>query len=162
AGFDLAFLAALGFVPGRVRCTMLLSRLLHGTRHARGFHGLGACAQRELGQGLDKAEQKSDWAGSLTYQQLAYAARDAAVLVPLAEALDGKIKAAGLERVADIECRCLPAMVWLARSGVALDRGAWETVAVEATTEADRLARELDALAPSAPQPTLDGGGWCW
>jgi DNA polymerase-1 len=83
ASFDLSFLARLGFQPGVVHDTMLTSQLLHGTRKGRGFHGLAECARRELGRKIDKAEQRSDWSGPLTAEQLRYAADDAAILYPL-------------------------------------------------------------------------------
>src|SRR5205807_1784027 len=84
AVFDLQFLARLGISPRRTHCTMLLSRLVHGTRRGDGFHGLGQTVQRELGRSIDKTEQRSDWSAStLTPQQLRYAALDAAVLLPL-------------------------------------------------------------------------------
>ena len=117
--FDLGFLAALGFAPGVVHDTMLLSQLLHGTRRPKGFHGLAQAAERELGRTLDKAEQKGDWSAELTPGQLRYAAEDAAVLAPLYASLAAKIKTASLSRVAEIERRCLPAIAWLCRSGAA-------------------------------------------
>jgi DNA polymerase I len=130
AVFDLQFMAALGFEPAApVHDTMLLSQLLHGTRQVRGFHGLGQIAERELNRPLDKTEQKSDWSGRLTPKQLAYAAADASVLLPLYEALTAKLKAADLSRVADIEARCLPAMTWLSRCGAPFDRTTWDALA---------------------------------
>src|SRR5439155_22948171 len=72
--FDLQFLARLGFEPNVVHDTMLLSQFLHGTRHPLRFHGLKECAARELGRTLDKDEQLSDWSGTLSGKQLAYAA----------------------------------------------------------------------------------------
>jgi DNA polymerase-1 len=161
-GFDLGFLGGLGFEPGPVADTMLLSQLLHGTRHARGFHGLGECVQRELGRELSKDLQKSDWSGQLSAEQLEYAVRDVAVLAPLHTRLQGQVKAAGLERVAHIECRCLPAVVWLSRSGVALDAAAWKALAAEAAAMVERLAQELDALAPRPAQGEMFTAGWNW
>jgi DNA polymerase I-like protein with 3'-5' exonuclease and polymerase domains len=160
--FDLQFLAPLGFAPNAVHDTMLLSRLLHGTRHTRGFHGLGECAARELGRCLDKAEQKSDWSGQLTRGQLDYAALDAHVLLPLYEALDGKARAAGLAQVAEIERRCLPAVAWLSASGIGFDPAAWSVLAAEATAKAEGLARDLDAAAPSRPGHLMKAGAWNW
>jgi DNA polymerase I-like protein with 3'-5' exonuclease and polymerase domains len=162
ATFDLGFLAILGFTPGIVHDTMILSQLVEGTRHARGFHGLGQVVERELGRPLDKTEQKSDWSGDLTPEQLAYAAADAAVLPDLYAALITKVKAAGLTRVADIERRCLPAMAWLCQSGAALDVDGWETLAREATEEAKALADKLGAEAPPLPGSLLLGEGWNW
>src|SRR5262245_36320123 len=68
--FDLTFLARLGFEPGAVHDTMLLSQLLHGPRKGRGFHSLAQTAERELGQVLSKELQRSDWSGTLSEAQL--------------------------------------------------------------------------------------------
>jgi DNA polymerase-1 len=160
--FDLQFLAALGFTPGLVHDTMLLSQLLHGTRTPRGFHSLEQLAGREIGVTLDKSHQKDDWSGDLSRDQLAYAAADAAVLPPLLQALTAKTKLAGLERVADIERRCLPAMVWLSRSGASFDRPAWEAIAREAKDETEALARQLDEAAPTRPGHLALPGAWNW
>jgi DNA polymerase-1 len=162
ASFDVGFLASLGFEPGRVRCTMVLSQLLYGTRKPRGFHTLAACAERELGRAIDKSEQTSDWSGELSAEQLAYAALDAEVLLALHAALEAKIQAANLSTTAEIESRCLPAMVWLARSGVPFDTAAWQTLAATAAAEAHEQARRLNAEAPPAPQRDLTGEGWNW
>jgi DNA polymerase-1 len=160
--FDLAFLWPHGFHPGPVRDTMLLSQLLHGTHKPRGFHGLAGCAGRELGRALKKDLQKSDWSGQLTAEQLTYATHDVEILGPLHDALDLKIREASLSRVADIECRCLPALVWLSASGAPFEREAWTAMALSAGEEAERLARQLDEAAPPPPQRDLLGGGWNW
>src|SRR5262249_13420217 len=73
--FDLGFLARRGFVPGKVCDTRILSQLLDGTRRHRGYHGLAACVQRHLGRELPKDLQRSDWSGTLSQEQLEYAAR---------------------------------------------------------------------------------------
>ena len=61
-----------------------------------GYHSLAAVAHRWLGQVLDKTLQVSDWSGPLTDEQLAYAARDAAILLPLHDALDAALAEDGL------------------------------------------------------------------
>src|SRR5262249_23044697 len=128
AAFDLAFLRRLGFEPSAtVHDTMLLSRLLYAG--AEEGHTLEDCAGRELGVTLDKQEQKSDWSGALRDAQLAYAAADAAVLPRLLATLRVKVVAAGLQQAADIEARCLPAFVWMADAGVAIDRDTWQALA---------------------------------
>jgi DNA polymerase-1 len=162
AVFDLAFLGPLGFEPGVVHDPMLLSQLLHGLRHKKGFHGLAEAAERELGATLDKAEQKGDWSGDLTWAQLDYAARDAAVLVPLYRALAARVQETGQERVAEIERRCLPAIVWLSRSGAPFDPAAWNSLAAEAASEASRLADRLDAEAPPEDGRLLAAGAVNW
>jgi DNA polymerase-1 len=161
--FDLNFLAALGFVPGRVRDTMLLSQLLYGTRKRKGYHTLGEVAERELGRKLNKAHQNSDWSGELSAEQLAYAAADAHVLLPLLAALEEKVKALGeLAKAAATEHRCLPAMSWLARSGVLLDREGWEAQARQSEEEAEDIARRLDEAAPPRDGYLQKPGAWNW
>jgi DNA polymerase I-like protein with 3'-5' exonuclease and polymerase domains len=160
--FDLQFLAALGFVPGVVHDTMLLSQLLHGTRQPKGFHRLGQVALREIGVTLDKSHQRGDWSGPLSPAQLEYAASDAAVLIPLHHALARQIREAHLDEVALIEETCLPALAWLSRFGVPFDRPAWETLAREASHEAEALARQLDEAAPPRPGCLPGTVPWNW
>jgi DNA polymerase I-like protein with 3'-5' exonuclease and polymerase domains len=160
--FDLGFLAALGFEPGAVHDTMLLSQLLHGPRKGKGFHGLARVAERELGRALSKDLQRSDWSGELSAEQLEYAARDAAVLLPLYARLAEQVRTAGMGRVGQVEARCLPAMVWLARSGAPFDRAAWEALAATAGREAEDLARQLDGAAPPRDGYLQKAGAWNW
>jgi DNA polymerase-1 len=164
AAFDLGFLTAVGFEPAApVTCTMILSRLLYGTRKPEGFHGLDQVVKRELGIDLPKDQQKADWsAHRLTEEQLQYAARDAAVLCPLHKALTPKVRDTGQQRVADAEGRCLPAMAWLSASGVGFDRPAWEALAKDAEQEQERLAERLDEQAPARPGYLTKQGAWNW
>jgi DNA polymerase-1 len=162
AAFDLRFLARLGFTPaGAVHDTMLLARLLAAgtTDRCR----LDDCCERYLGRTLDKAAQRSDWSsGELAADQLAYAAADVEVLVLLFHTLTEKIKAADLERVAGIDERALPAFLWLAGSGVAFDRQAWNALTREAEQAAKGLADQLDAAAPQRPGFLTREGAWDW
>ena len=148
--FDLRMLAPLGFVPGRVFDTMLASQVLHaGERTATNAplrHGLDDAADRELGHTLDKSHQKADWSKPLTPAMLAYAAADAAILVPLAEALVPMLDAVRLSATAEVEMRALPGVAWAAP--VAIDRPKWLALAAAAAAERDRLAADMDALAP--------------
>jgi DNA polymerase I-like protein with 3'-5' exonuclease and polymerase domains len=165
AAFDLAFLARLGFEPGRVRDTRLMSQVLYASARARGVaptrHGLKDCAGRELGRELTKDLQASDWAGSLSAEQLSYAATDAAVLVPLFRVLTDKLKAASLERAAALESAALPCVAWLGKSGVPFDRTRWHSLAAAAKADADRLTAALNAAAP-ARRDTLFAEPWNW
>jgi DNA polymerase-1 len=160
--FDLGFLAALGFEPGECHDTLLLSQLLHGMRQKKGFHGLAAALKRELGSDLPKELQRSDWSGALSQEQLDYAARDAAVLLPLFRSLSDKVRAAGMEQVAEIERRALPAVAWLARSGAMVDRAAWLGLAHSAEAEVGELGRQLDAAAPPRHGALFREGAWNW
>jgi DNA polymerase-1 len=171
ANFDLAFLNAMGFVSSApISCTLLLSRMIRGpgwaekTAGKKGkkpplFHSLGEVAKRELGVALPKELQLSDWAApKLTAEQLAYAANDAAVLLPLYAGLTTKIVAAGMEAIAAVESRCIPAWSWLTGSGVAFDSEAWRPLVEDAQRHQADLTKQLDALAPPPPE----GGTWNW
>jgi DNA polymerase-1 len=122
-------------------------------------NSLDAIARRELGFELDKSLQDGEhWTGVLTDAHIRYAAADVAHLHELAARLERKATDAGLERVAAIEQRALPAFHWLARSGVGFDRAAWDSLTREAEREAEEAADRLDAAAPLRPgSPTRDG-----
>jgi DNA polymerase-1 len=83
----------------------------------------------------------------LTPAQLHYAAADAAILLPLAEALRQALVAARLTPVAAIETRALPALVWLRRSGLPLSVPTWLDRVHATTARRDQLAGELAAIA---------------
>jgi DNA polymerase-1 len=164
--FDLSFLAALGFEPGEVADTMLLSQLLHGTRKPKGFHKLEQVVARELRREVNKDEQTSAWSAPvLTPEQLRYAADDALVLLPLHAALMKRIRTdlyRSMEKAAHLENRALPAVAWLARSGAPFDRDAWESLARQAVQEAEDLAKRLDEEAPARDGYLQRSGAWNW
>jgi ribonuclease D len=115
--FDLGFLSSLGFVPGKVTDTMILSQLIHAgskvepLKRGQTSHSLDSVVKRELGLELDKTHQSGDWGDTLTPEMIGYAARDVEILLPLYEVLKAKIAEAGLTHVAEIEHRALPAVV---------------------------------------------------
>jgi DNA polymerase I-like protein with 3'-5' exonuclease and polymerase domains len=147
-GFDLPFLMHLGFVPGRVRDTMLASQILHaGERTTR--HSLKDVAARTLGITLDKEEQKADWSGRLMPEMLRYAALDAEIPVRIWEKLKKEAEAAGLSGILDIEMNALPCVAWASFHGVGFDRQAWEILAAETEASRDTLREQLDARAPN-------------
>ncbi len=112
--FDYQFLHAIyGVSPSPLFDTMLAVQVLDGGNYAASY-SLEAVVERYLDESLDKTEQRSDWSGKLSRAQLEYAARDAAILLPLADRLDAALAAAGLATVAEIEMRALPALAWLA------------------------------------------------
>jgi DNA polymerase I len=160
--FDLGFLSSLGFVPGKVADTMILSQLLYAgskvepLKRGQTSHSLDSVVERELGLELDKTHQSSDWGGTLTPEMIEYAARDVEVLLPLYEALEAKIEKAGLTYVAEIEHRALPAVVWMSGAGVPIDADGWKNHARKSEADAARLKDELGVLAPEHP----DGKEW--
>jgi DNA polymerase-1 len=156
--FDLGFLSYLGFVPGKVADTMILSQLLHAgskvepLKKGQTSHSLDSVVKRELGLELDKTHQSGDWDGTLTPEMIEYAATDVEVLLPLYEVLKAKIEEAGLTYVAEIEHRTLPAVVWMSRAGVPIDADGWRDHARRTEADAARLKYELKALAPEHPE----------
>jgi DNA polymerase I len=160
--FDLSFLSSLGFVPGKIADTMILSQLLHAgakvepLKRGQTSHSLASVVQRELGLDLDKTHQSSDWRSILTPEMIEYAATDVEVLLPLYEVLKAKIDEAGLTYAAEIEHRALPAVVWMSSAGVPIDADGWREHARKAEADAARLKDELNALAPEHP----DGKEW--
>jgi hypothetical protein len=127
----------------RVRDTALASRLLTAGDRAE-WNSLAEVVTRHLGVGLDKSLQTSDWSRDLTTDQVLYAATDAAVLLPLRDTLSQAVAAAQLGRVAQIENRCLPAMVWLVDSGAPFDIVAHSAAAAEIDQEVRQLQQLLD------------------
>jgi len=154
-GFDLAFLAQRGFETDDAQDTLFLDHLLHsGEPNIR--HSLAEAARRHTGVELSKELQRSDWSGPLTSEQIAYAARDAAVLIPLHDALSHKIENAGLSEAAAVENGCVPAIVWMSLAGVPVDAAAWSEICRNLETEAVAMRDEMDRTAP--PALTLDLG----
>jgi DNA polymerase I len=149
--FDLRHLARAGVtmpagLGDRVRDTCLAAMLLSAaaTRPPRGYHSLGQVVERYLNAGPDKDLQTSDWSGELSGAQIEYAATDAAVLLPLRDVMTKEIASARLGRVAAIENRCLPALVWMMESGAPFDLDAHAKAAAETRQEAEELHAILD------------------
>src|ERR671911_1615471 len=121
-------------------------------------HKLKDVAWRELGEELDKEQQKADWSEELTDEMLTYAAKDAKVLPPLQEKLAAKVEDADLKRVMEIEHRALPAITWMANAGVPFDAEGWRRHLERLEEKKNRLALELKKLAPDHPE----GKEWNW
>ena len=100
---------------GEILDTMLAVQVL-GAGTSEGLlkgNGLQAVVKRYLGIALDKTAQTSDWSGPLSDAQLRYAAIDAAILLPLADALDTALRSAGLARIATLEGDAMRALAWM-------------------------------------------------
>ncbi|MBA2595911.1 MAG: bifunctional 3'-5' exonuclease/DNA polymerase, partial [Chloroflexia bacterium] len=170
-GFDLGFLHAAGLpLPAgdRIFDTLLASQLIDGGAHPNGtktadpsgasgrggkpaqigYHSLAAVAHRWLDEILDKTLQVSDWSGPLTDEQIAYAARDAAILLPLRDALDAALKEDDLANVAALEFAALPAVVWMEATGVPLDVAAWTVLRDGAIATLAAVDAELAVVLP--------------
>jgi DNA polymerase I len=121
-------------------------------------HKLGDVVWRELGVQLNKEHQASDWGGELSSDMLLYAGQDSRVLLHLVDALEPKIREADLHKVADIECRALPAITWMANAGVPFDSEGWRSCLDHKEVALGRLRDKLDDLAPDPP----GSEGWNW
>lgn len=110
-------------------------------------NALADVVRRELGYALDKTQQKSDWSGELTPEQVAYAIDDAAVLFPLAERLRERLADAHMTATAAAEMRALPGIAWAVP--ITVDVPAWVAIADAAEIERVRLADAMDAQAPN-------------
>src|SRR5260221_6692561 len=88
-------------------------------------HGLAAITERYLNETVDKSERLSNWEFELSEAQLEYAARDAAVLLPLREKLIEKIRALDLVQCAQLEFECVMPVVDIELTGFYMDRHRW-------------------------------------
>jgi ribonuclease D len=98
---------------------MLASRLLtNGLPNTK--HGLDSVVKRYLKKELSKEQQRSNWGGDLSKEQLDYAANDVAALMELDAILEHRISRDRLGPAFKLECRALPAMAQMWRTGLPL------------------------------------------
>ncbi|CAA9396890.1 MAG: PolA [uncultured Rubrobacteraceae bacterium] len=148
AKFDYQFLKELhGVALAPVFDTMLAAQLLDGGRQGAAY-GLDAVAERYLDESPDKAEQRSDWSGKLTERQLEYAARDAAVLLPLREKLLEALEAEELGRVSKIEFAAVCSIAEMELAGVKLDVARWKELEKTVRERRDEAALALESHFP--------------
>jgi DNA polymerase I len=159
AKFDAKFIKhTLGVDIGGVFDTLLASQLI-GAGDIEERHGLDTVASRYLNELVDKTERLSNWDFELSEAQLEYAARDAAVLLPLREKLIDRLKADGLVRVAQLEFECIMPVADIELAGFYMHKDRWlEQLAVVEKRRAE-LAEELQqVLAEESLQGSLFGG----
>ncbi|MFN0084664.1 MAG: bifunctional 3'-5' exonuclease/DNA polymerase [Blastocatellia bacterium] len=158
AKFDAKFLMRhCGIRVGGAFDTYLASQLISAGNDAD-RHGLEPVVRRFLGIELDKTAQTSDWSQPLSERQLEYAARDAAVLLPLRERMLARLDELELMRVAQLEFDCVLSVAAMELAGMHLDVERWKAligrIRIEHDAVADDLQRELSA---GAPQMNLFG-----
>src|SRR5437879_717480 len=121
-------------------------------------HGLEAIAARYLNEAVDKSERLTNWEFELSEAQLEYAARDAAVLIPLRDKLIERIKSLDLVRCAQLEFECVTPVVDLELAGFYMDKHRWlEQLAIVEERRAE-LANELqEMLGEGVAQASLFG-----
>src|SRR2546428_6986456 len=158
AKFDAKFIKHnLGVDIGGLFDTLLASQLVSaGDIEQR--HGLEAIAGRYLNEAVDKSERLSNWEFELSEAQLQYAARDAAVLIPLRDRLIERIKSLDLVRCAQLEFECVMPVVDLELAGFYVDKQRWLEQLAVVEEKRGELANELqEMLGEGVAQASLFG-----
>jgi DNA polymerase I-like protein with 3'-5' exonuclease and polymerase domains len=159
AKFDAKFIKHnLGVDLGGIFDTLLASQLVSaGDIEER--HGLEAVAGRYLNETVDKTQRLSDWDFELSEAQLEYAARDAAVLLPLRERLIERLKAESLVKVAQLEFECVMTVVDIELAGFFMHKDRWLDQLAIVEKRRTELAEQLQqVLAVESSQGSLFGG----
>src|SRR5215204_1612966 len=137
--------------------TLLASQLISaGEQEDR--HSLASVSERYLNRPVDKTQQVSDWGGRLSAAQLEYAARDAALMLPLRLKLVEALRANALTRTAQLEFECVVPLAAMELAGVYLDQGCWRAKLKEIEQQRNELHELLqDELAEEPTQQSLFG-----
>jgi DNA polymerase-1 len=138
-------------MPYPIFCTMLGDQVLDTLSRGKGAHDLVKAAKEYAGVKLDpdekKSFQQSDWSRELSPQQLSYAARDSALLLPIYQTIKAKVEALKLGPIVDLEMAALPYVAWMEYSGIGFDKDAWSRIAEEAGGSREGIQGEMDKLA---------------
>jgi len=157
--FDAKFIKHnLGVDLGGLFDTLLASQLV-GAGDIEERHGLESVATRYLNEAVDKTERLSNWDFELSEAQLEYAARDAAVLLPLRERLIDRLKAESLVKVAQLEFECVMTVVDIELAGFYMHKDRWLDQLAIVQKRQGELAEQLqNVLAEESLQGSLFGG----
>ncbi len=148
----------LGAELGGTFDTMLASQIIAaGDRDRR--HNLAEVSKFFLGVEVDKTEQVSDWsADELSQSQVEYAAKDAAMMIPLREKIVEKLQADGLIKVAKLEFDCVVPIAAMELNGFYLDEKLWRNQIENVKVQQEKVAIELQGmLAAGVAQASLFG-----
>jgi DNA polymerase I-like protein with 3'-5' exonuclease and polymerase domains len=159
AKFDAKFIKhELGTDLGGIFDTLLASQLV-GAGDIEERHGLEAVATRYLNEAVDKTERLSNWNLELSEAQLEYAARDAAVLLPLREKLIERLRADALIDVARLEFDCVMTVADMELTGFYMQQDRWLEQLAIVEKRRGELAEQLQSvLAEESSQGSLFGG----
>ena len=122
-------------------------------------HSLADAAQFFTGTELDKSEQVSDWSSAeLAQSQLEYAARDAAILIPLKEQMTERLTSDGLEAAARLEFEAVMPVADMELTGFFLDIERWNEQQKKLRQEQAKAANDLqEMLSAGVEQASLFG-----
>jgi DNA polymerase I-like protein with 3'-5' exonuclease and polymerase domains len=159
AKFDAKFIKHnLGVDLGGLFDTLLASQLV-GAGDIEERHGLETVASRYLNEAVDKSERLSNWNFELTEAQLEYAARDAAVLLPLREKLIERLKSESLVKVAQLEFECVMPVVDIELAGFYMHKERWlEQLSIVEKRRIELAEQLQEVLAEESSQGSLFGG----
>lgn len=116
----------------------------------RVFVGLDRLAYKHLNVRLPKDEQKSDWwMPDLSNNQIAYAARDALIVLPIWQKQREMLVAQGQDLVAELEFKATPMLSLMENHGIILDKDRWIENCKNTEKEIERSEKALwKMLAP--------------
>ena len=159
AKFDAKFIKHnLGVDLGGLFDTLLASQLA-GAGDIEERHGLDTAASRYLNEAVDKSERLSNWSFELSEAQLEYAARDAAILLPLREKLIERLKSDSLIKCAQLEFECVMPVVDIELAGFYMHKDRWlEQLGIVEKRRIELAEQLQDVLAEESSQGTLFGG----
>jgi len=159
AKFDAKFIKHnLGVDLGGLFDTLLASQLV-GAGDIEERHGLDTVASRYLNEVVDKSERLSNWSFELSEAQLEYAARDAAVLLPLREKLIDRLKSESLVKVAQLEFECVMPVVDIELAGFYMRKERWlEQLSIVEKKRVELAEQLQQVLAEESSQGSLFGG----
>jgi DNA polymerase I-like protein with 3'-5' exonuclease and polymerase domains len=159
AKFDAKFIKHnLGVDLGGLFDTLLASQLV-GAGDIEERHGLETVASRYLNEEVVKSERLSNWNFELTEAQLEYAARDAAVLLPLREKLIERLKSESLVKVAQLEFECVMPVVDIELAGFYMHKERWlEQLSIVEKRRVGLAEQLQQVLAEESSQGSLFGG----
>jgi DNA polymerase I-like protein with 3'-5' exonuclease and polymerase domains len=159
AKFDAKFIKHnIGADLGGVFDTLLASQLI-GAGDIEERHGLETVASRYLNEAVDKTERLSNWSFELSEAQLEYAARDAAILLPLREKLIERLRSDSLVKCAQLEFECVRPVVDIELAGFYMHKDRWLEQLAIVEKRRGELAEELQqVLAEESSQGSLFGG----
>jgi DNA polymerase I len=159
AKFDAKFIKHnLGAELGGLFDTLLASQLI-GAGDIEERHGLEIVASRFLNESIDKSERLSNWNFELSEAQLEYAARDAAILLPLRDRLIERLKSESLVKCAQLEFECVMPVAEIELAGFYMHKDRWlEQLAIVEKKRAELAEQLQEVLAEESSQGSLFGG----
>ncbi|MDD1762116.1 MAG: DNA polymerase [Methanothrix sp.] len=150
----LSDLGVIRFVSGRrlvlpnLWDTMLASQLLNNGLSYRGS-SLPSICRDLLGWHFDDSPEASGRKGEPSAKEMDYAARACAILERIQAKQKSLLKMQGLERVAQVEFKAIPALVEIEYNGIGFDSDKGLRLLESLVKERDRLERELQSYAKS-------------